>query len=134
MAGVGLFSLPGARGDSPTFTWAKYWAAGAGGIEIWVGILPGPNRSWVFRMIWEAASGGVIVTSGVVGEGFPAGAYSTNEPPGLPVETVRSTHSPATSIFRPPLASPPMFLNRVRSEEDTSELQSRQYLVCRPLL
>src|SRR3954464_14041724 len=34
IAGLGSFSLPGARGDSPTLTWARYWAAGAGGIEI----------------------------------------------------------------------------------------------------
>ena len=100
-------SSPMARGSSPMLIEPSCCRS-----MCW-GILPGPNRSWVFRMIWEAASGGVIVTSGVVGEGLPAGAYSTNEPPGLPVETLRSTHSPATSILRPPLASPPMFLNRV---------------------
>src|SRR3712207_8633841 len=56
----------------------------------------------------------------------------------------RSTLFPYTTLFRsvlsPPLLPPkavsrPLpFRERLRSEEHTSELQSRQYLVCRLLL
>src|SRR3712207_7413961 len=37
-------------------------------------------------------------------------------------------------LARRPLPEPPQFLDPARSEEHTSELQSRQYLVCRLLL
>src|SRR5258707_5935035 len=46
-------------------------------------------------------------------------AHGTLQPPGIP----------ARSLF-----SPPEFRAAARSEEHTSELQSRQYLVCRLLL
>src|SRR5258707_9544513 len=59
----------------------------------------------------------------------------------------RSTLFPYTTLFRSPLANksyasmakmkavqPEMMAIRERSEEHTSELQSRQYLVCRLLL
>src|SRR5215203_6392615 len=53
----------------------------------------------------------------------------------------RSTLFPYTTLFRSPAfdrsfwASPPGVVNEAgRSEEHTSELQSRQYLVCRLLL
>src|SRR3712207_8208868 len=43
------------------------------------------------------------------------------------------TKSP-TSAVSPPVAYTPTPISRSRSEEHTSELQSRQYLVCRLLL
>src|SRR3712207_7228250 len=65
---------------------------------------------------------------------------STSAESGAPVERrAASASAPPRSLERPsPVSSsppPPTLLSRVeRSEEHTSELQSRQYLVCRLLL
>jgi hypothetical protein len=66
-AGVALLS-PMARASSPIEIEASV------GMSMCCGILPGPNRSWVLRMICGAPPGGVMVMSGVVGVGLPAGA------------------------------------------------------------
>src|SRR5258707_10149171 len=65
---------------------------------------------------------GVCVADWVV-DGAPASVSST---PHLPVVGIV-----AVEIYRSPSEAPAEFL---RSEEHTSELQSRQYLVCRLLL
>src|SRR5690606_40070186 len=57
-----------------------------------------------------------------------AGTASDGRRPGLTVCTA------ATSIFCPPRAAPVRWRFRSRSEEHTSELQSRENLVCRLLL
>src|SRR3712207_8896600 len=50
--------------------------------------------------------------------------------------TLHSCHSmfPTSSEHSVPLSKMPSFFIKFRSEEHTSELQSRQYLVCRLLL
>src|SRR3712207_7968855 len=58
--------------------------------------------------------------------------------PHLPVASSRTTRSCVLTSSRPvsvcSSVMPPTTLRSVRSEEHTSELQSRQYLVCRLLL
>src|SRR3712207_7930638 len=63
----------------------------------------------------------------------PVAAPSTPAPPAPPTPG-RTLH--AGPVSPPPLPSPPAWPlhTAVRSEEHTSELQSRQYLVCRLLL
>src|SRR3712207_8990961 len=58
--------------------------------------------------------------------------------PATPATTARARIRPCASAPRPSTAPPriglPAALQQRRSEEHTSELQSRQYLVCRLLL
>src|SRR3712207_7629230 len=56
-------------------------------------------------------------------------------PPGLPAPSASSPASSRTPRSRPSFDVPTWSPSRIgRSEEHTSELQSRQYLVCRLLL
>src|SRR5258707_12062808 len=53
---------------------------------------------------------------------------------GLFEATLRRYREKVIAVFFEPLARPDAALADIRSEEHTSELQSRQYLVCRLLL
>src|SRR3712207_6901538 len=83
-----------------------------------------PPRSTLFpyTTLFRSDDGAADVDS-AAGSGSP----SSDE---HPLTTTSSTPSAAVAVFRN-LTSPPRCR---RSEEHTSELQSRQYLVCRLLL
>src|SRR3712207_7969288 len=73
--------------------------------------------------------------------GGPGGVASAQDRPAGPVTAVRGhcdrDRAPAAPGLRSALAAdrgPAALARRPRSEEHTSELQSRQYLVCRLLL
>src|SRR3712207_7931956 len=69
---------------------------------------------------------------------LPFGASSTTGYIAVNQPTVRETSTSSSSSSRPcpsrSTRTPPCPVQRARSEEHTSELQSRQYLVCRLLL
>src|SRR5258707_9758025 len=67
-------------------------------------------------------------------DALPISASSRRTAAGTPGSWARAARSRSTTFSRTSAPDPTRLVERERSEEHTSELQSRQYLVCRLLL
>src|SRR3712207_7664753 len=82
----------------------------------------------------RATSDGALPCS-VCSSSAPSPVTARTAPSSAPSRPTRSQTSPAPdTMLAPSTASAPAAVPPARSEEHTSELQSRQYLVCRLLL
>src|SRR3712207_7454529 len=89
-----------------------------------------PPRSTLFPYTTLFRSSGVLMTC----SWETKGSNLSQRGPSRPLVRHRENGPPATRPRTPPRPWPIAPLGSFRSEEHTSELQSRQYLVCRLLL
>src|SRR3712207_8857889 len=104
--------------------WAPWLTAAALLLMVATAVLAGSLRTALFRLGVAAAGAGALVAA-LVGVG---GAWLITRTPSLDADAVEALWSALLGDLRS------AGLAVARSEEHTSELQSRQYLVCRLLL
>src|SRR3712207_8892133 len=98
-----------------------------------------PPRSTLFpyTTLFRSAAGAVAVTLFAVPQGADPRSVDARTPVATLTPTLKVNPGKAQRLklsFTIPPTLPPGNYTFVRSEEHTSELQSRQYLVCRLLL